>query len=98
MTLTIQLTPEQEARLAAAAEERGLAPTELVQELLTEQLPRLTPVARQRPQNMERDPALVARVRRVRGKYAGVGATTEDLHRERRAENVRDERQRGDAP
>ena len=36
MTLTIELTPEQEARLAAAAETRGLAPAELVQELLTE--------------------------------------------------------------
>src|SRR2546421_553541 len=98
MALTIELTSEQEARLAAVAETRGLAPAELVQELLREQLPRLSPMMRQSPRTKERDPALVARVRSVRGKYAHLGATTADLHRERQVDKEREARVREDAP
>jgi len=39
MTLTIHLTPTEEARLAAAARQKGVAPAELARELVTEHLP-----------------------------------------------------------
>ena len=39
MTLTINLTPAEEARLAAAARQEGLDPSELVRRLVTERLP-----------------------------------------------------------
>ncbi len=39
MTLTIDLTPAEEARLAAAARRAGLAPTEAARRLVTEHLP-----------------------------------------------------------
>jgi hypothetical protein len=43
MTLTIELTPTEEARLTAAARQAGLAPTELARKLVTEHLPAATP-------------------------------------------------------
>jgi hypothetical protein len=42
MTLTIELTPTEEARLTAAARQAGMAPTELARKLLTEHLPAVT--------------------------------------------------------
>jgi hypothetical protein len=96
MTLQIELTAEQEARLAAAARQRGVAPAELAQELLTEHLPQIVSVNAENSGSRKRDPELAARVRSIRGKYAHVGATTEDLHRERQAERQQDERQRRD--
>ncbi len=39
MTLTIDLTPDEEARLRAAARRRGLAPAECAHKLLAEHLP-----------------------------------------------------------
>lgn len=39
MTLTINLTHEEEARLRAAAQQEGLAPADLVRKLVTEHLP-----------------------------------------------------------
>ncbi len=41
----------------------------------------------------ERDPELVARVNAIRGKYAHVGATVEDLHRERQRDKEKEEAQ-----
>jgi hypothetical protein len=89
MRLTIELTPEQEARLTAAAQQRGLGPAELAQELLTVHLPELTPVNGDPSGATERDPELVARVGAIRGKYAHLGVTTEDLRRERQADRER---------
>lgn len=43
MTLTIELTPTEEARLTAAARQAGLAPTELARKLVTEHLPLVAP-------------------------------------------------------
>jgi hypothetical protein len=43
MTLTIELTPEEEARLQAAAREQGLEPAECAHRLLTEHLPAVDP-------------------------------------------------------
>jgi hypothetical protein len=42
MTLTIDLTPEEEARLIAIARQKGVAPQECARQLLTEHLPGLT--------------------------------------------------------
>ena len=42
MTLTIDLTPTEEAQLAALARQRGAAPAEFVQRLVKEQLPPMT--------------------------------------------------------
>lgn len=39
MTLTIDLTPAEEARLAAAARREGIAPSEAARKLMTEHLP-----------------------------------------------------------
>jgi hypothetical protein len=39
MTLAIDLTPEEELRLRAAAQQEGIAPAELARKLVTEHLP-----------------------------------------------------------
>ena len=39
MTLTIELNPEEGARLAAAARQEGVAPADLARKLVTEHLP-----------------------------------------------------------
>jgi hypothetical protein len=43
MTLTIDLTPTEEAQLTAAAHQAGMAPAELARKLVTEHLPAVTP-------------------------------------------------------
>ncbi len=43
MTLHIDLTPEQEARIHAAAHQNGIAPAEVVKRLVEEHLPPLSP-------------------------------------------------------
>ncbi len=40
-----------------------------------------------------RDPARIARVQSIRGKYAHIGVSTEDLHRERQKDKEQEERQ-----
>ena len=45
MTLTIELTPSEEASLRAVAEKRGVAPAALARVLVTESLVTLTPGA-----------------------------------------------------
>ena len=52
MTLTVELTPEQEARLTVAAQQEGLEPADLAQKLITEHLSESHPEA-------EPDPTLV---------------------------------------
>jgi len=42
MTLNIELTPDQEARLQAAARQNGIAPAEVVKRLVEEHLPPLS--------------------------------------------------------
>jgi hypothetical protein len=98
--LTIDLTPAEEAQLAEAARQRGVAPAEFARQLLREHLP---PYQKQNgahavgpPQNVtvqERDPELVARVKSIRGKFAHQGEelATELLHRERQADKQKEE-------
>jgi hypothetical protein len=52
MTLTMQLTPIEEARLVAAAEREGLDPADLARRLVNEHLPPLSEEVK------EEDPAL----------------------------------------
>ena len=49
MTLTIELTPTEEARLTAAARQAGLEPAELARKLVAEHLPLVTPVIPEDP-------------------------------------------------
>ena len=49
MTLTIELTPEQEAKLAAAARRQKIAPQAVIQKLVT-LLPPAEPISRDQPQ------------------------------------------------
>jgi hypothetical protein len=43
MTLTLELTRDEEARLSAAARERGAAPDEVIRTLMHEHLPQVRP-------------------------------------------------------
>lgn len=44
MTLTIDLTPSEEARIEASARQQGIAPVDVVKMLVNEHLPSVTPV------------------------------------------------------
>ena len=95
MTLTLHLSPEVEARLRAAAQEQGLDPVDVAEQLLQAYLPAVT---RELPANgmttPKRDPAFVAVVKSLRGKFAHTATdlATEALHRERQADKKREER------
>lgn len=98
--LTIDLTPTEEAQLAEAARQKGVAPAEFARQLLREHLP---PSQQQNGAHAvepsqsittsERDPELVARVKNARGKFAHQGGelATELLHRERQADKQKEE-------
>ena len=82
MTLTIDLPPALEARLQAAAQSRGVQPEVIATTLLADHLPTVENAAPK-----ERDPALVARVKSVRGRFAHTGAlSSEELQRERQSD------------
>ena len=83
MTLTIDLSPTEQARLTAAARQSGLAPDVLAKRLVTDHLP---PVISP-PDEEDR----VARIRAGMGRFAHVNVTVEDLHRERQADKAAEE-------
>jgi hypothetical protein len=95
MTLTLHLPPEIEAHLRAVAKERGLDPVDMAEQLLQTCLPAVT---RTPPANSvttpERNPAFVARVKRIRGKFAHTTTkmASETLHQERQIDKEREER------
>jgi hypothetical protein len=95
MTLMLHLSPEVEARLQAVAQEQGRDPADVAECLLQTYLPavRREPSANGMP-TPERDPAFVALVKSIRGKFAhtATGLATEALHRERQADKAREER------
>jgi hypothetical protein len=95
MTLTLHLSPEVEARLQAVAQEQGRDPADVAECLLQTYLPavRREPSANGMP-TPERDPAFVALVKSIRGKFAhtATGLATEALHQERQADKAREER------
>jgi hypothetical protein len=94
MTLTLHLPPEVEARLRAVAQARGLDPVEVAEQLVQTYLPALplTSPATGEP-SAERDPALVAVVKSIRGKFAHTarGRATDALQRERQTDKAREE-------
>ena len=49
MTLSIEITPIEEAQLTAAARQAGMAPAALAQQLVTEHLPPATPDSSEDP-------------------------------------------------
>jgi len=63
MTLTLELTPAEEKRLAAAAQLNGLEPAALAKKLVTEHLPVLQNGASAAAQEQER----IARIRAMTG-------------------------------
>lgn len=95
MTLTLHLLPEREAHLRTVAKERGLDPVAMAEQLLQTYLPAVT---RTPPSNSvtipDRNPAFVARVKRIRGKFAHTVTrmASETLHLERQADKEREER------
>jgi hypothetical protein len=102
VTLTLHLSPEVEARLRAVAQAQGRDPVDVAEHLLQTYLPAGT---REPPAagatTPERDPAFVALVQSLRGKFAHTAPAlaTEALHRERQAEKAREERRiRGTKP
>ena len=82
MTLTIDLSPSEQAQLTAAAERTGLEPSVLVKKLVTEHLP-LEADARKE--------ARIAAIYAAVGSMAHIGVTVDDLHRERQADKEKEE-------
>ncbi len=78
--LTIPATPELEQRLEIRAAERGLKASEYALRLLADSL-------------AQDDSELDALLDKAMGAFSHVGFSSEDLHRERREEVEREERQ-----
>ena len=89
MTLILNLSSAEEARLAAAARQAGLAPDALLKSLLND-LP-LNPEADPAPQISQQASAREAAIRAARGSMAYVGASVEDLHQQRQADKNREQ-------
>src|SRR5467141_3686723 len=95
MTLTLHLSPEVEARLRAVAQEQGLDPVDVAEQLLQTYLPAGTRESSTTGMTTpDRGPAFVALVKSIRGKFAHTATdlATETLHRERHADKEREER------
>ena len=87
MTLTLDLTSAEEARLVAAAELDGMEPAALAKKLVTEHLPALQNGALAAVLEQER----IARIRAATGSMAHIPVSVEDLHRERQADKAKEE-------
>lgn len=87
MTLTLELSPAEEARLAAAAAQNGLEPAALAKKLVTEHLPALQNGASAAVQEQER----IARILAAEGSFSHFTASVDDLHRERQADKAKEE-------
>jgi hypothetical protein len=99
MNITLDLKPEVTEEAAAQAAARGVS----LEAYLSSMLARLVAPISSARKNDEacrhtgagshekaQDPELPARVRSVRGKYAHLGVSTEDLHQERRGDRARE--------
>lgn len=90
MTFTINLTPAEEERLAAAARREGIAPDALLKQLVN-RLP-FSPAAHPLEQK-DAAGAREAAISAAQGSMALIGASTEDLHQQRHADKAREEQQ-----
>ena len=79
MSITVELSPELEARLRADAKQKGIAPETLVLETLSSYYK--APLS-----SVERR----ARVQSLKGRFAGAGPTVDDFLAERSAEGRKD--------
>ncbi len=82
MTLTIDLSPMEQAQLMAAAKRTGLEPSALAKKLVTEHLPLEADASEQ---------ARIAAIYAAVGSMAHIGVTVDDLHRERQADKEKEE-------
>lgn len=82
MTLTIDLSPTEQALLTAAAKQTGLEPSALVKKLVTEHLP---------PEDDAREQARIAAIYAAIGSMAHIDVSVDDLHRERQADKKKEE-------
>jgi hypothetical protein len=96
MTISLELTPTEEAMLTNAAEMQGIPIAQLAKQLVIISLPAFATMsanAANPPSSNVRHQDRIAAIDSVVGKYAhlpGVGA--EELHRERQKDKERDER------
>lgn len=100
MTLTIDLTPAEEARLQVVAREKGVALNECARQLLTEQLPDLTAngADAEAPQRTTPDKGGIRPPQKrpsAFGKYAFVAGGSEEFAKEKQAEIEYEDRARG---
>ena len=85
MTLTLELSPAEQARLTDAARQTGLEPADLVKQWVAERLPAFTEAEAQ-------EAARVARIKASRGSLAHLGSgMVEELHRERQVDKEKEE-------
>lgn len=82
MTVTIDLSPTEQAQLMSAARRTGLEPAALAKKLVTEHLP---------PDGDAHEQARIAAIYAARGSMAHVGVSVDDLHRERQADKGKEE-------
>lgn len=83
MTLILNLTSAEEARLTAAAQQAGLAPEALLRTLVN-RLPLATEASLAQQAGDAREKAIHG----ARGSLAHLGASVEDLHRQRQADRA----------
>src|SRR5215216_1504083 len=94
MSLLLNLSPDVEARLRAAAQAKGIDPLDVVEQILKSHLPTISILPPKNGEGLvERDTELVAKVKSTRGKFAHTvtGSATEALHRERQKDKEREE-------
>ncbi len=84
MTLSIDLTPTEQAQLAEAARLTGLEPAALAKKWMTERLPLAHTSLSGDSRATEQ--ARVAAILAAQGSLAHVAVTADDLHRERQAD------------
>ncbi len=88
MTLILELSPAEEASLAAAAAESGLAPAVLARQIVTEHLPALQNGALAAAREQER----IARIRALTGCMADDSwDAVAELHRDRQIDKAKEE-------
>ena len=97
MSLLMDLPPEVETRLQQEATRQGVPPAAVALRLITDGLPAALKEAGQADKTA-REKQRVAAIRAAAGSLAYVGASVEDLHRERQADKERDARAFETAP
>ncbi|MDQ2798832.1 MAG: hypothetical protein M3Y13_04210 [Armatimonadota bacterium] len=94
MTLTLDLPRSLNEEIVQEAQREGVSTPEYATRLLSfataflKENPSI-PLQEAVPEKQERDQARLAHIRSIRGKYAHLGVTTEDLHREHRIDESR---------